>query len=165
MIRLKLKNMQSERKPQTKHNLIESSFLSVKESIFFKKPESVGTIRILDVFADRNYFLGYDMAILDFGKLKDSDVSPIVYHVPKGLIKEDSIVEVVVKQSRWKTEPKAVLLGIRPFKKENYGIMFGRDDRDLNSQFSFNLKFSDSSKMFFDKFLTSRLRKGPPFRF
>lgn len=143
------------------HSVVES----LNQTLWYKKQESVGTIRVLDSFADRKYYPGYDFVMLDFGVNVFDDDSAIIYKVPRGLIKPRSVVEIVVKRQKVKTTPESFLVGVRPFVKENYGKDFGKEDKFLNIQFGQNQKWSDSAVNFYKKFLTTRLRKEPPFRF
>lgn len=145
--------------------VIETSFANFTEALWFKRPETVGTMRVLDAFPDRKFFPGYDMVILDFGKLKDFDESPAIYRVKKGLIKPESVVEVIIKRSRVDTNPKAVLVAVRLFDKEVYGKDFGMRDLATAQMFGYNMKYSTLSKMFFDRFVEDKRRKETPVRF
>ncbi len=144
---------------------LEVSFANLTEALWFKKAETAGTIRVLDAFPDRKYFPGFDMVILDFGKLVDWDESPAIYRVKKDLVVPGSIVEVIIKRAKVDTSPKAVLTAIRPFEKEKYGKDFGMGDLTTAQMFGYNMKYSSLSKMFFDRFVEERRRKEPPIRF
>lgn len=104
------------------------------------------------------------MVILDFGKLLDNDDSPAIFHVPKGLIKADSIVEVIIKRARVDTGPKAILVALRPFEREKYQKKITLGEVEISRMFGFNMKYSNLSKMFFDRFVEEKRRKEPPVR-
>lgn len=146
-------------------NFLDLAANSFTEALFFKPQESVGTMRVMDSFRDRKYFPGFDMVILDIGGLSEMDESAVIYRVPRGLVKEDQLVEVVVKRAKVKADPESWLTAIRPFDRRLYGKPFSKSESSLQAMFSYNLKDADGSVRFYKKFFNDRLRKEPPFRF
>lgn len=157
--------MSIERNLDKAEAFLEASFANFTEALWFRRPETAGTIRVLDSFSDRKYFPGFDMVILDFGKMLDNDDSPVIFHVPKGLVKAGSIVEVIIKRARVDTDPKAILAALRPFEREKYQKEITLGEVEISRMFGFNMKYSNLSKMFFDRFVEEKRRKEPPVRF
>jgi hypothetical protein len=112
-------------------------------------------MRVLDAFPDRKYFPGFDMVVLDFGKLKETDNSPAVYRVPTGLLKEDAIAEIIVRRAKITTDPMYFLVAVRPFDRQTYGKPFKWAEADFGNMFGYNMKDSDHSRMFYKKFIKS----------
>ena len=133
---------------------IERALEVFKEEIFFKRPESVGTIRVEDIFGDPTHE-GFQMAILKFAGHWAEDGSVFMRNIPKDFIKKDQIVEVWVRKNRLPQYPKVVLVSVRPFEKEFYGKYFDKDEVFLNEIFFHNKKDSFSSPRFFKRFLTT----------
>lgn len=157
--------MRKERFLDKAENFLDFAANSFTEAVFFKPQESVGTIKVMDSFRDRKYFPGFDMVILDIGGLTELDESAVIYRVPRGLIKEDQMAEVIVKKAKFKTEPESWLTAIRPFDRQTFGKPFTSKESELSAMFSYNLKNADGARRFFKKFFSDRLRTEPPFVF
>ena len=142
-----------ERNLSKTEKIIHSVIENINQSLWYGKQETVGTMRVLDSFPDRKFYKGFDFVMLDFGTNTLDDDSAIIYKVPRGMIKPNSVVELIVKRQKIHTIPESFLVGVRPFKKESYGKYFGSDDKLLNIQFGQNQKWSDSAINFYKKFL------------
>lgn len=134
-------------------NFLEASFANFTEALWFKGPESVGTIRVLDAFPDRKYYPGYDMVVLDFGQLRDFDESAFIMRVPMGLLQEGQIAEVKVKMAKVKMEPAHFLVAMRPFDRSTYGKPFRWSEAHLANMFGYNMMDSNRSSIFYQKFI------------
>jgi len=132
-------------------NLIDFTVNSLVHEIFYERPESVGTIRVLLVLDDDRY-PGFDEAILDFGQDAPKDDGLSIKHIPKGWIKENQIAEVRIRRSRSLREPLSCLVSLRPYNRVIYGKPLFWDEAELDNVFSYNLKDSETSANFFKKF-------------
>lgn len=137
-------------------NFLERAFADFTEALWFKGAESAGTIRVMEAFPDRKFFPGYDIVVLDFGKLQDWDESSFVYRVPQGLLKEDQIAEVFIKRAKVMTDPIAFLVALRPFDRASYGEPFRWTEAHLANMFGYNMKDSKHSKLFYQKFIVQK---------
>lgn len=133
-------------------NFIEFNVGSLNEGLFYRKPESVGTMRVARVLKD-DLNPDFDMLYLDFGGNQVDDQSSTIRHVPKGLVREEAIVEIFVRKRRIPANPESWLTSFRPFNKALKGRPFMWDEEDLAKIFAYNAKDSLTSRGFYLRFI------------
>lgn len=124
----------------------------ITEGFKFGKAETVGAIRIWEVFPDKKHFPGWDMVLLDFGRLDILDNSNEIYRVPSGFFTEDQVVEVIAKKSIARSSNGITLVAIRSFEKQTFGKPIAGSEKNLKEMFRYNYKDIIWSEMFYKKF-------------
>lgn len=150
--------------------VFDSRLFKTLESITFRAPETVGTIRVAEVVVDETRYPGFSTIKLGFPKEVEEE-SWRIYRVPPDWIEQGEITEVLVRrQQGLSTVADSVfklsetwLVAVRRFQPVHFVTPISVEDQALCEMFHANLKTQNSAPAFYERFIEDRRPKLPPF--